>query len=222
MKKRNFCVVTCDIKRSRKLQARALVQKKVFAAINTLNRKYQNELLAPFRMTMGDEFQGVLRSGRRSYQVSKDVHHTLDVYCGIGVGIITTKLTTNPSEMDGPAFHRSRVALEEAKKGKLDAVIKTPDENRNALLNALIWLVLHIRRNWTKRQSEVVDYLDSHPSRQNEVAKHFKMSPQAVSKVVKKTGWREVSVAERILNKLLEEPARLQSKHVYSNQLSMS
>jgi len=206
MQSENFCVMTVDLKGSKKLRNRAFIQRKVLELIDDLNQKFEKDLQADFVMVLGDEFQGVLACPEKAYQVFKCVKSYLEVefYCGVGVGNISTDLRKKTTEMDGSAFHRSREALEHAKKEKAEIVIKSHNKEKDKLLNAMINLILHIRKKWTERQSQIIGYLESHMNvTQTEVAKHFSTSKQAISKIVKTTGWRKIHESEKIVDEFL-------------------
>ena len=112
------CVITVDFRRSKEIKNRAEVQSRILNILNSLNMKFGTFLIADFTMTLGDEFQGVLRTTSIVLDVFKYIKKNLPVKfcCGVGIGSIETPLSKRPSEMDGFAFHRSRDALEEAKK----------------------------------------------------------------------------------------------------------
>lgn len=202
------CVITIDLRESRKLPNRAAVQRKTLQLLHTLNKKFSNALLADFTMTLGDEFQGVLKTPKQTLEIFNLTKSSLTArfYCGVGVGTITTSISKKPSEMDGPAFHRSRHALKEAKKEKMELVIRTRDEKVDELLNTLIQLILHIKNKWTAKQKEVTAYFELNPNTtQSEAAKHFKISKQAISKTLKLTGWKKTKKAEVLLKDWLEK-----------------
>lgn len=202
----NFCVMTIDLKRSKKLRNRALVQTKVLTLIDDLNQKFKKDLQAGFIMVLGDEFQGVLTSSKKAYQIFKYVKSRLEIEscCGVGIGSISTALSKNPSQMDGPAFYKSREALKEAKKEKVEIVIKSNNEEKDQLLNTMVHLILNIRKRWTKRQNQIINYFETHVNAtQTEAAKHFNTSKQAMSKTVKITGWKEIRRAEKTVDELL-------------------
>lgn len=206
MRDKCFCVMTIDLKGSRKLRDRAFIQRKVLELIDELNQKFEKDLQADFVMVLGDEFQGVLNSPEKVYQIFKFIKRRLEVEfcCGVGVGSISTALSKKTTEMDGPAFHLSREALEEAKKERAEVVIRSHSKERDKLLNVMINLVLHVRRKWTERQSQILSYLESHmDATQTEAAKHFSTSKQAISKVVKTTGWKQILESEKIINEFL-------------------
>lgn len=209
MLNKSFCVMTIDLRRSKKLRNRAFVQKEVLALLEDVNYKFKTDIQSEFMMVLGDEFQGVLISPKKAYQIFKYIksHLEAEFYCGVGIGRINTALSRKPSEMDGPAFHKSREALEEAKKEKVEMIIKSYNKGKDYLLNTIIHLILHMRRKWTRRQTRIINYLETNVNAtQTQAAKHFNVSKQAISKTVKTTAWKEINKAEKIVDKLLSKP----------------
>ncbi len=156
-------------------------------------------------ITGGDEFQGVLRHPSESYNLFLAVQHSIKApfYCGVGVGEISVR-GRNVLEMDGTAFHRSRDALNFAKKEKLALAFLSGDAARDLLLNLLIRLILAIRVRWTERQKQIVEYLlgeESLPLKK--AAIYFKVSEQSISKIVKAANLRLIEVSEAYLRTLL-------------------
>ena len=203
---KRVCVFTADLMRSRELADRRAVQVELLNLIDTLNSRFESELLAKFTMVLGDEFQGVLKSSEKALEVFRFVKKNIVVgfYCGIGVGNINTPLSDNPSEMDGPAFYHSRDALEEAKKKRLEVIVKSGNKNLDSLINTLLQLILYIRGRWSKRQRQIIEYLESKESvTQTDAAKYFGVSKQFISKIVKETGWRIVRKAEELANEYM-------------------
>jgi len=209
---KKLCVLTFDMVGSKKVHERGKLQEAVISALATLNRKYRSSLRAGFKMTLGDEFQAAFLRCSDAYAAFKEVRAKIavGVYCGMGFGEVSTDLSRDPSRMDGPAFHMSRLAVMRAKKQKASLIIDVGDESKNALLNAFASLIIHTTGNWTGRQTEIIGYLEARPDlTQQEVAKHFGISPPAVTKALKTAGWRRVADAEKVLTELMEDEIRV-------------
>ena len=206
---KNLGVITVDLKESRKMQDRALVQRRIRALIRRLNRRFGKDLQAEFVITRGDEFRGALVSPGKAYRVFKDIRHHLGAWgvefrCGVGLGTINTSLSKNVLEMDGPAFHRSRDALERSKREKTEMVINSGDERKDRTLNALVRLVSCLRKKWTKRQDQIIEYLETHQKAKHvDVARYARTSKQAISNILRRTNYRDVAEAERAIDELL-------------------
>ena len=201
------CVITLDLKASRKISERIVIQREIKELLKALNRQYTPELLAEFMITLGDEFQGVLKTPAKVYDIFLAIHDQLHLpfYCGIGVGSIETELSRKVIEMDGPAFHRSREALEEAKKIDKELVVNSGNDTLDQILNALLALLSVIRSKWTKKQREIVAYLGGRPEiPQVEVARKFGVTKQSISKTLASAHWKTVETAEQVVRRLLQ------------------
>lgn len=115
---KNVCAVIFDLKKSRSLANRAQVQATLIAAIKQYNVDHESQIVAPFLIIVGDEWQGLLRddSYYREAIAFFETKLQLSFYVGIGVGDCTVQieeLTVN--QLDGPAFHKARDALRYAK-----------------------------------------------------------------------------------------------------------
>lgn len=201
------CVITFDVRGSRTVKDRAALQASIRTLLNELNSKFNDTIVANFTLTLGDEFQGVLKSPSPFLRVVKLVRECLPVkvYCGVGMGEVLTPLSRMPGEMDGPAFHRSRQALEEAKRRRIELVVRSGEEIVDSLVNPLSLLILHVMSGWTKRQREVISLIESGEHRTlSEIARKLSVSKQSVSKIVRSSGWRIVNDAMRGLELYLD------------------
>ncbi|SHJ28788.1 SatD family (SatD) [Clostridium cavendishii DSM 21758] len=115
-----YSVINIDIVKSRKIKDRANIQQMIKQYFSTLNLKYKDVLVAPITFTLGDEWQLVLRKTNKSYELVNEIKKFLlskkiEIYCGIGVGSISTNESNDTREMDGEAFIHARKAITMAK-----------------------------------------------------------------------------------------------------------
>lgn len=118
-----YSVINMDIVSSRKIKDRANFQEELKIYLKTLSKKYSKILVAPITFTLGDEWQIVSSSPEKSYDIFKEIQRYLlrkniQVYCGIGIGKISTNLSKDTREMDGEVFINGREAINIAKKTK--------------------------------------------------------------------------------------------------------
>jgi len=154
-----YCVITADVNRSRAIVDRETLQQNIIAAIRTVNKEFADAIAVPFAITIGDEWQGMLRSLANSYEIVTKFREALDevsVSYGIGAGSINTAIQAQTRTMDGEAFHRSRSALQIAKKKKREIIFRIGDDRTDGLLNAVCGLLQTIRSRWTDRQKEKI------------------------------------------------------------------
>lgn len=116
----NYITMIFDIKNSRHYPHRASLQYALIDAIKHCNLQFEELLAAPFLITLGDEWQGLLKP-RSDYACIIDFFQSnlpqdVSFYTGIGIGPIAIsnfELTVN--QLDGPAFYLAREALGYAK-----------------------------------------------------------------------------------------------------------
>jgi hypothetical protein len=116
----DFITVICDLKNSSRLENRTAVQYLLIDTLKEANQRFSSSIAAPFIITVGDEWQGLLNSSSDYSSILNYFHHNLeeiDFYCGIGLGPITVhnfELTVN--QLDGPSFYKARRAIRLAKR----------------------------------------------------------------------------------------------------------
>lgn len=111
-----YTVINIDIVDSRKIINRADFQKSLENYIEIVNSEFKNSLLAPITITLGDEFQIILKRVRQSYTIINRFQQLLkeksvNIYAGIGIGSISTDIYSDTRKMDGECFIKAREAL---------------------------------------------------------------------------------------------------------------
>ena len=203
----NCCVIIGDIKKSRNVDNWPNIFKRLDNTLKGINRAFSSDILIDFKPTVGDEFQGVLKNPKNAYALYVFIRSKLpvDIYCGIGVGDIERPLKEDIG-MRGTAFYRARSALELCKKSKRNLLIKSLDiPNRiDEIINTLLRFIEVLENSWTKRQQQVINYFRLHPDYTYEqLGKHFRISKQAVSQILRAADWAAISEGETLLGKLL-------------------
>lgn len=124
----NYITMICDIKNSRSLSNRDEIQTHLIQTIRRCNEIFQSEIACPFLITMGDEWEGLLKPNTNYTKVISFFQENLPkevvFYTGIGIGDITVhnyELTVN--QLDGPAFYLARDAITYAKEGNYRLVV---------------------------------------------------------------------------------------------------
>lgn len=168
-----YCAIIGDIVNSRNLQNRNNVQIRLKNTLSKINKRYGSEIAAKFIITIGDEFQGLLKSPNNILEIIDDIKEVLypiKLRIGIGIGQIDTEI--NPKMAlgaDGPAYHYARQAISKLKEistqyenPKQDTMIiyfSNDDDvfiSRN-LINAL-WVAIYlIENNWSEKQRQAVN-----------------------------------------------------------------
>ena len=115
----SYAAVIGDIKASRHLENRREVQKDLQRALEQINRKYAEDITSKFLITLGDEFQGLLCSGKNILNMINEIKmemYPVRIRFGVGFGTITTDIWTEMAlGADGPGYYRAREAIETLK-----------------------------------------------------------------------------------------------------------
>jgi hypothetical protein len=148
-----YVVLIADVRESRKMGLDERYEGQLFlkSAIIQVNEDYGEHIEAPFMITRGDEFQGVLRDMRSALNTILEFERLLfplRLRYGLGKGTIQRMGADIPIEMDGPAFHRASGALDEVKKKKQSILCRTGKEDADILINTIFTLLRAIRSRW--------------------------------------------------------------------------
>ncbi len=152
-------VLIGDIIGSREVADRKGLQEHFSSVLNQANHE-NSDLLSPFTITLGDEFQAVYKSSGRLFQ---DIWSILagmypsKVRFAVGIGKLTTPI--NPEQaigMDGPAFHYARSGIQELKESSYLFRIDGENLPGQNLLNQCLFLLSHICQGWEKNRFTIL------------------------------------------------------------------
>ncbi len=191
-----------DVVHSRELPGRERheVQLDLEQLAATINQRYRRAIAARFLVTLGDEFQGVLKQADILPDLIWDVERSLanaEARIGIGFGTLNPPFKRVALGMDGSAFHAARQAIELARKRRLQGGLFVGfGETDDLVLNGFARLLRHVRQELTKGQMHTLTLLRQGRT-QAQIAKELRLSPQAVSKQAKGAGWEALLAGER-------------------------
>ena len=199
-----YTAVIGDMLASRTLSRmdRRRVQSRFTRFIDLLNQdaRYSKALVSKFAITLGDEFQCVLSDASVLPDLIWDIANAEELpefRVGIGYGRIDTEIPAYAINLDGPALHHAREAIDAAKSKKiLGGVFAGFGGEQDAALNGvarLLWFHLHKR---TAAQRKVIGYLRQGMT-QVEIAQKTNRTPQAVSEHAIGAGWEAYDAGER-------------------------
>lgn len=204
-----YTVIVSDIIGSRKLNDYERHEWQLFlkSAIVQVNENFFRFIEAPFMITKGDEFQGVLKSISSMHQIMMEFERLifpLTLRFAVGYGAIQKMGSKIPIEMDGQAFHRAQAALNVAKKKKLSVVINTGNEDFDRMINTIYQLMYAIKSRWSDvnfkrywKYQEIGTY--------ERVAQDEGVSTQAVWDSLHHSNAIDIIQAELTLNQILCE-----------------
>lgn len=211
-----------DIVNSKKLttQYRREVQISLERILNEINELYKEHIVSQFLITLGDEFQGLLRPDAPIYEmigkIMEDVNSNLndnnivEIRFGVGLGTVVTDIKNVAIGMDGPAFHFARQALTigHSKKGHtiiFRAAPNTISEAEEKAISTILELLAITRKFWMTKLgnfSRMIPLLRRN-SNQKEIAESFGCSQPLVSKQMAAAYWSEIKELEDTVQHLL-------------------
>ena len=218
---KTYIAMIGDIKNSRGIAERNEIQKKLKDVLKCINEKYDIDIAAKFMITLGDEFQGLLRSGRNAVEIIEFIQqemYPIDIRFGIGIGEITTDIIADMAiGADGPGYYNARAAIEQLKvdeqKSKIqasDIKIKIQDDRNSVaqMLNTIFMLLDLIKENWTERQREIIWELRKNNINQSECALKFAISQSSVQRILSSGNYYAYKEAIETINSVFEEVGR--------------
>jgi len=185
---------------------RSELQKKFGELLADFNLKYRKTIAAKFIITLGDEFQGLLHSAAVIPDLTWRLEEDLPGYkfrVGIGLGKLDTPVQKYAINIDGPALHLARAAIESAKNNKYLGGVFRGFGDLDDILNGLARLLWFHRSQWTPAQRKIVSLLRQGMS-QTQVANKLRIRKQVVSRQVHASGYSQYIAAEGAWRIILE------------------
>lgn len=208
-----------DMVKSRALRPalRPGVQQRFQGLVAFLNTRYRKHILSKFVITLGDEFQGLLRSATPIPDLLWDLDTRFSdrrLRVGLGFGVLDTPLQREALNIDGPALHFARAAIEIAAQERSFGGVFLGFSGLDQVMNGFARILSFHRSTLTRQQVNIAELLRDGRS-QAEAAKELRITPQAVSKQVLASGWwaySEAALAWRILLERNVNP-KIEAKH---------
>lgn len=163
------------------------------------------ETVLRFERTIGDEIQGVLDTAPDVIEAAFTALRMGNWHIGIGIGNISLPLPGTTREAGGGAFIAARAAVERAKKSG-DRVPLAIEGSQNAAdAEAVLVLIGALIAGRTESEWRVLDLMSPGVrGGQTAAAATLGISPQAVSKAVRRSGWQEEWAARPAATFLLQ------------------
>lgn len=216
-----YIAIIGDIIASKKLSDRSEVQKKLNIVLRDINTKYKNDIYSNFTITLGDEFQGLLCTGKSIMPILFEIErrvYPIKIRIGVGIGDITTDINRDISiGADGPGYYNARKAInclkEDEKRKQTNPadirfeILEGYDE-LTMLLNTTLTLMTVIKEVWTERQREIIWDMLEHQDNQVEVAKRIGITQPTVQKSLSKGKYYAYKDAYDTIGQVLKEIRR--------------
>ncbi|MBI9014633.1 MAG: hypothetical protein JEZ08_20510 [Clostridiales bacterium] len=214
-----YCAIIGDIIESRAMQDRSDVQRKIKKILEEINEKFKDDIAARFTITLGDEFQGLLKSSKPLMEIIdliKLKFYPNKLRFGIGFGEMYTEIIAEHAiGSDGPAYYAARKAIEDIKKSNnryeqpdQDIQIYNYDENdkyKFDLLNSALSLCTLIEKGWTDKQREVITHLLFDDKSQREIANTIGLKQSSVQRRLTTGGYFTYSKARETIQSFINE-----------------
>lgn len=185
---RRYAVIMGDIVRSESSLPLDLLHELFNKVVSDQNTTHSNAFHSPMTITLGDEFQGIVRSLAQAALVARDIRFQLladDVDCRFVIGLVEIKTPINPDKawnMMGPGLSRARKKLNQKKADQFYRFSLLDSSVMEVMLDALGAGLSAIERDWTEQQREDISALMSGLSAA-ELAQRRNVSVHSIYKV---------------------------------------
>lgn len=202
---RRFLAVIADVQGSRDIADRAAFQRRLVKTLKRVNSMFRGERLpANFRITAGDEIQGLLANPADLVDVTAalaDELHPVRLVFGAGWGHLATDLAADVATLDGPCFHAARRSVTQASRQGTWVQVEGFGDVEDEAVSAVFFLIGALRDGWTATQTKYARA--TRGKLQKHVAEHFDVSPSVISESLKSARFEAVLAGERALRSLL-------------------
>lgn len=214
----DYTVIIGDIIDSKLIPNRQQVQKKFKEVLRQVNMKYADELASKFTITLGDEFQGLLKKSDNAIRIILEIEKNMapiKMRFGIGIGAISTSINfEQSSEIDGPAYHRARAMIEllEVRENQHlrpagNILLASKEENKaiDQLLNSLFSVTAALKLNWTPKQQEIIETYQLCGENQSKAAEKLGIGQSSVSRALSSANYATYQTAMESIHSFLSE-----------------
>lgn len=201
---KKYCVIIGDIVQSKEIIKRKSLQRKFHNILAKINKDFSSQIVSKFVVTIGDEFQGVLKDLSQSYEIIdavQEMFYPVKLRFGVGQGRITTQVKKTAIGMDGPVFHNARNAVEKAKNQNKSIVFQVQPKQRDIALNSIALAISGLKQSWTERQFEAVKFYKKYGI-QAKAAKAMRIDRTTLTKMLKAAKWELIAELEKQTNEL--------------------
>ena len=198
-----YLALIADVIDSKMVQERFDLQKQLEITLQKINGLFADYLASCFTLTLGDEFQALLKVDAPVFQIIDTLRSELtptQLRFGIGLGEIVTAIDPLQSVgADGPAYWNARAAInfvhQKNDYGNTQIYFSSGKENQDFFVNALIASGEAIRSGWRDSQEEILLNLlkrsvYSESFSQQDLAQSLSINPSALSKRLKSSSIR--------------------------------
>lgn len=207
---KNAYIIMGDVISSRNHQAAGLMDG-MQNLINTTNKRWENNLLSPLTVTLGDEFQGAGASLAGAIGVLLSLEETslkeqakFEFRYVVHYGVIETEINTDRAHgMLGEGLTRARELLD-SKNKKYRFTISLDDSFKSTSLTGLFKVLDGIKGKWNLNNYPLI-YDMIHKSKDNKVADIHGKNASQVWKMRRNNLIQEYRELKEVINMFIEQ-----------------
>lgn len=206
-----------DIIDSKQIKERESFQESLKETFININKEYKSTIASNFTLTIGDEFQALLKVDGKLMQLLDSLYIQIpaDFRLGLGYGEITTKIDPSLSiGADGEAFWKARDAIKYVYtnnyNGRSNILFKSHNEGLDSTINSLFTLTESLKFQWTDLQKETFakmleEGIYSESFNQQEFASKLGISESSLSKRLTASNIKIYLRGRQEITKILED-----------------
>jgi len=202
-----YAVIIGDVSGSKQLSGRNRYQTQLFmkSAIVQINEEFHEHIEAPLTITKGDEFQGLLTNLEAAFRIVlalEKLTFPTRLRFGIGIGNVYKMGGRLPIEMDGPAFHFAREAINRAKNEQRNLCYASATPDARLIDQILKWMDLTTSKWKSEKMQTIVLHRLGYSQKQME--KEIGISQSAISQNLKSENVKAVMQSEQLVENYLK------------------
>lgn len=206
-----------DIIDSKQIKERESFQESLKETFININKEYKSTIASNFTLTIGDEFQALLKVDGKLMQLLDSLYIQIpaDFRLGLGYGEITTKIDPSLSiGADGEAFWKARDAIKYVYtnnyNGRSNILFKSHNEGLDSTINSLFTLTESLKFQWTDLQKETFakmleEGIYNESFNQQEFANKLGISESSLSKRLTASNIKVYLRGRQEITKILED-----------------
>jgi hypothetical protein len=179
-----------DLVGSERARSTKAVHRAFNNAINSANKSWTAEIESPLTITLGDEFQGLLRTLLSAWSVASDLRLGLlvaNVSCRFVIGTTRLETPVNPREawnMMGSGLAAAREKLNDKRTGNAYRFSLPGETILESLLDAVGDSLTEVEAGWTTTQLEYYSKVRDGSRTNAKTARSLGVTPRSLYKVL--------------------------------------
>lgn len=186
-----YAVLMGDIVGSERAPSVRAMHRAFNAAVDAANDAYAGSIASPLTITLGDEFQGLLRGLARAWDVALDLRMRLllaDLSCRFVIGTAELQTPLNKAlawNMMGAGLAAARDKLNDKQTQNAYRFSLHGEPILETLLDAVGDSITQVERHWTPTQLEYYAKSRAAQDTQEKLARKLRISPRSLYKVLR-------------------------------------